>query len=164
MKHLLTAILVFFLYSAFCSAQITDKKKYNALSLELGKTGLIYNLNYDRKFNNEKLGFRFAVGSNLAKYLSAFTIGSGGYYLIGKTSKFLEVGADICYLSVDKVSDDQKGFAFVYPNYSTMTYYASLNLGYRRYGQKSLFRIGLSPGFTKQEFIPGGYISFGVTF
>ena len=152
----------------FCTvdseAQDTHKTKHNALSLELGKTGLIYNLNYDHKFIDKKFGFRFDLGSNLARYLNAFTIGGGGYYLIGNTSKFFEAGADISFLSVDKVSDDQKGIVFLYPDYSTKTYYASLNVGYRRYGKKNLFRIGLSPGLTKQEFIPGGYISFGFTF
>ena len=164
MKHFLIPIFFVFFVFIVCEAQNSNNKKVHALSLELGKTGLIYNLNYDQKFKNKKFGGRISAGASLAKYISAFTIGGGCYHLTGKSNKFLEVGIDISYLYVDELSDDQIGFALVYPNYTTKTYYASLNLGYRLYGQKSLFRIGLSPGFTKQEFIPGGYISFGVTF
>jgi hypothetical protein len=91
-------------------------------------------------------------------------LGGGGYHLIGKTSNFLEVGADLNYLSVDEVSDDQRGFVLIYPDYSIQTYYVSINIGYRRYGKSNLFRIGFAPGFIKQDFIPGGYISYGITF
>jgi len=96
--------------------------------------------------------------------LNAFTAGGGGYYLMGETTKYLEVGIDINYLSVDEVSDDQKGFSFFHPDYTIRTYYASSNIGYRRYGKSSLFRIGVSPGFISKGFIMGGYVSYGVTF
>ncbi len=163
MKPLIT-VFSLLLCTTLCSAQTTDRPKYNALSFELGKTGLIYNLNYDHKFQCNNFGFRFGAGSNLAKYLFAFILGGGGYYLAGKRSSFLELGADLNYLVVIEESDDQRSFAFVYPNYSIKTYYAGLNLGYRKYGKSSLFRIGFSPGFIKNEFVPGGYISYGVTF
>ncbi len=164
MKAYLTTIFSLLLYTALCSAQTTDKQKNNALSFELGKSGLIYNLNYDHKFQAKNFGFRFGAGSNLAKYLFAFTFGGGCYYLAGNRSRFLELGADLNYLLVYEVSEDQRGFAFVYPNYAIKTNYASLNLGYRKYRRSSLFRIGVSPGFTKKGFIPGGYISYGVIF
>lgn len=163
MKPLIT-VFSLLLCTTLCSAQTTDRPKYNALSFELGKTGLIYNLNYDHKFQCNNFGFRFGAGSNLAKYLFAFILGGGGYYLAGKRSSFLELGADLNYLVVIEESDDQRSFAFVYPNYSIKTYYAGLNLGYRKYGKSSLFRIGFSPGFIKNEFVPSGYISYGVTF
>ncbi len=143
MKPYIITIIFLLMCFTLCSAQTTDKTKYNALSFELGKTGFIYNLNYDHKFLDKDFGFRFGVGSNLAKYLNAFTLGGGGYHLIGKTSNFLEVGADLNYLSVDEVSDDQRGFVLIYPDYSIQTYYVSINIGYRRYGKSNLFRIGL---------------------
>jgi hypothetical protein len=74
------------------------------------------------------------------------------------------LGIDVNYLSVNEISDDQIGIPLVYPNYTIKTYYASLNCGYRKYGNNSLFRIGISPGFIKTEFIPGGYISYGFIF
>jgi hypothetical protein len=157
-------IIILLFCSVLCNAQTPNKIKNNALSLEVGKTGLIYNLTYDHKLRNKNFGFRVIAGSNLAKYLQAYMVGAGSYYLIGKQSSFLELGADLNYLSIDEVSDDQRGFTIIYPNYSINTYYVSANFGFRIYGKSSLFRAGLSPGFAKNGFMPGAYISFGVTF
>ncbi|MEJ7627169.1 MAG: hypothetical protein WKF35_09920 [Ferruginibacter sp.] len=166
MKHTLTTIFVIFICGRLCIAQTAEKTKLSALSFELGKSGLIYNLNFDHKLASKNFGFRVGAGSNLGKYLNVVSLGGGGYYLVGNKNKFLELGLDIQYLIVDEVSDDQKDFAsiFVYPNYSIMTIYPSLNLGYRWYGKNALFRVGLSPGIIKSELIPGGYISYGIKF
>jgi hypothetical protein len=145
-----------------CTAQTTSK--LNAVSFEIGKTGLIYNLTFDHKAATKNFGLRLGVGSNFAKYLNAISIGGGGYYLVGKTNHFLELGIDLQYLIVDEVSDDQKGFSFVYPDYSIKAFYPSLNLGYRAYGKRILFRVGFSPGVIDDDFVPGGYISFGLRF
>ena len=69
-------------------------------------------------------------------------------------------------IEIIRRSDDQKGFAsiFVYPDYPLKTIYPSINLGYRRYGKNSLFRVGLAPGMIQGKLIPGGYISYGFTF
>lgn len=163
MKNHLAASL-FLLLTHTCIGQATAKEKSSALSFELGKTGLIYNLNYDHKFGDKNFGFRVDAGSNLAKYLEASMVGGGGYYLIGKRNHFFELGADLNYLSVYEVSDDQISIVFIYPDYTIKTYYASLNLGFRKYGKRSLFRIGFSPGFFSKGFIPGGYISYGGRF
>ena len=162
MKSLLTAIWAILISVTLCSAQTTPKT--NAVSFELGKTGLIYNLTFDHKVATKNFGFRLGVGSNLAQYLNATVVGVGGYYLVGKTNRFLELGADLQYLIVDEVSDDQKGFSFVYPDYSIRTFYPSVNLGYRAYGKQTLFRIGFSPGVIDNDFVPGGYMSFGLRF
>jgi hypothetical protein len=164
MKHKTIAILYFLFTVAICKAQSASNSRNNSLSLELGKTGLIYNLNFDHRFQDKDFGFRVGVGSNFAKYLQAFTTGAGGYFLVGQKINFLELGIDLSYLSVDEVSDDQKGVTLIYPNYSIKTFYASANIGYRRYGKSTIFRIGVSPGFIKNEFVPGGYLSFGLTF
>jgi hypothetical protein len=147
-----------------CTAQPRERIKNNALSLELGKTGLIYNLGFDHRFQDKNFGIRIGIGSNFAKYLSAFSTGGGAYYLTGKNNNHLELGIDISYLIVDEVSDDQKGFTLIYPDYSIKTYYTSLNIGYRKYGKRSLFRVGVSPGFIKDGFVQGGYISYGLRF
>ena len=106
------------------------------------------------------------MGSNFAQYLNLKTAGGGGYYLLGRQNRFLELGIDLQYLVVEEISDDQRGLAdiFVYPNYSIKTLYPSLNIGYRRYGKNGLFRVGFSPGIIKSKLIPGGYISYGFTF
>lgn len=164
MKFSLTAIFAILVSVTLCNAQATEKPKINAVSLELGKTGLIYNLTFDHKAVTKNFGFRVIAGSNLAKYLNAVSLGGGGYYLVGQRIRFLELGVDLQYLIVDEVSDDQKGFAFVYPDYSIKTFYPNLNLGYRAYGKRTLFRIGFSPGLIDRGFVPGGYLSYGLRF
>jgi hypothetical protein len=166
MKHTLTTILAILLCGTLCLSQTIDKPKLNAVSLEVGKTGLIYNLNFDHKLASKNFGFRLGAGSNLGPYLNVISAGGGIYHLIGRTQNFFELGLDIQYLIVDEVSDDQLRFAsiFVYPDYSIQTIYPSINLGYRQYGKNTLLKFGFSPGIIKREIIPGGYISFGITF
>lgn len=164
MKTLLTAIYIIFTGATLCHAQTTVLPWPNAISFEIGKNGIIYNLTYDYKPLTKNFGFRIGVGSNLATYLNAFSIGTGSYYLFGQKKQFLELGLDVQYLRVDEVSNDQVGFAIVYPDYSIKAFYPSMNIGYRAYGKIALFRVGASPGLIKNEFIPGGYISIGFRF
>ncbi|TDH26975.1 hypothetical protein EXU57_09225 [Segetibacter sp. 3557_3] len=123
---------------------------------------MVYNLAFDHKPAAGNFGFRIVAGSNFGRYLNAKTIGGGVYYLAGKQDRFLELGADLQYLVVNENSDDQRGFSFVYPNFSVKTLYTSLNIGYRYYRKQSMFRIGLSPGLLAGKPIPGGYICYGI--
>jgi len=157
-------LLLLTFYASFSRAQTFQKFKPNALILEIGKTGLLYNLSFDHRFKDHHAGVRVGIGSNFAKYLNAFSTGGGAYYLFGKSERSFELGVDLNYLSVNEISDDQKGFALIYPSYTIKTFYASLNCGYRKYKNKSLFRIGISPGIIKTALIPGGYISYGFIF
>ena len=161
-----TCLVAFCILSSFvfCHGQASEQPRLNALSLEIGKTGLIFNLTYDHKIKNSKVGFRLGFGASVPGNLQAITTGGGGYFLIGSSVQFLELDADLHYLYVDEDSDDQKGVPVVYPNYDVSTLYPSLNVGYRKYGKISLFRIGFSPGIIDNEFVPGGYISYGITF
>lgn len=164
MKFLVTVFFATVISVTLCNAQTTEKPELNVISFELGKTGLIYNLTFDHKAETKNFGFKYNVGSNLSKYLNAISIGGGGYYLVGTTNSFLELGVDLQYLIIDEVSDDQKGFAFVYPDYSIKTFYPSLNVGYRAYVKRTLFRVGFSPGLIESKFVPGGYLSYGLRF
>lgn len=164
MNRTLIAISFFLFVCTICKAQSNSEDKNYSLSFELGKSGLIYNLNFDHRIQAKDFGYRIVVGSNFGKYLKAITNGVGAYYLSGRENNFFEVGIDLLYLSVDEVSDDQRGFAFINPDYPIKTLYASANLGYRRYAKNTLFRIGVSPGIIKNDFLPGGYISFGYRF
>lgn len=135
-----------------------------SLSVEAGKTGTIFNIVYDQPIGNKNWGVRGSLGSNFAKYLQAKMAGGGIYHLFGNKKKFLELGVDLHYLVIDEVSDDQRGVTLVFPNHSISTLYASANIGYRTYGRKNIFRVGLAPGFTEEGFIPGGYLSYGLQF
>jgi hypothetical protein len=163
MKRTATIILAVLCSLKFCFAQ-TEKPMHNAVSFEFGKTGLLYNVTFDHKKREGTFGFRFGAGSNFGQYLNAISFGGGGYYLVGRENHFFELGMDIQYLIVDETSNDQKGFSFVYPDYSIKTLYPSINAGYRSYGKRTLFRIGVSPGLINNKFVPGGYISYGFAF
>lgn len=164
MKYTITAISYFLFACSICKGQSDSEVKNYSLSFELGKSGLIYNLNFDQRIQNKDYGYRIVVGSNFGKYLKANTNGVGAYYLSGRENKFLEVGINLFYLSIDEISDDQRDFAFIFPNYSIKTLYASANVGYRLYAKNTLFRIGVSPGIIKNAFLPGAYISYGFRF
>ena len=165
--HQMKRTILFCLFvsiSVYCSGQGTSNTKLNSISFELGKNGLIYNLYFDRRLTGKPYGFRFGMGSNLAQYLSAKSVGVGAYHLVGKRRRFFESGVELQYLMIDEVSDDQKGLAFLYPDHSTNGFAPFLNLGYRHAGNFGLFRIGLSPGLIDGKFVPGGYISYGISF
>lgn len=155
-------LYLLFLTAALPFPGVAQQKAVNALSLELGKTGMLYNLVYDRKGAGGHSGYRLGAGSNFGHYLNVKTFGGGVYRLFGKTTKFFELGADLAYLHVDRVSDDQYRFGnLVMPNDATRSYHATLNLGYRSYARRTLFRAGIAPGWTKKEWLPGGYLSLG---
>ncbi len=158
MKPVCTAIAFLLLtMPAFAQA------KQNALSLELGKTGLIYNLRYDRTTKGGKFGVSGSIGSNFGSYISLFHGGGGPYYLLGKGKSRFETGLELKYLRVMVNSDDQRSIP-VYPDFETQAVYPSLNLGYRGLYKKSIFRIGFSPCIIGSELLPGGYLSYGFMF
>jgi len=145
------------------NGQAAGKLNNNAVSFELGKTGLIYSLGFDHKLATN-FGLRVTMGTNFSNYLKAFSTFAGGYYLFGKNKNYLELGVDIGYLSVKEVGGLQRNFAFIFPDYTIKTYYTNLNIGYRKYGNKTLLRMGVSPGYCKSGPLPGAYISYGITF
>lgn len=156
MKFIFTFLFIMFSISGY-----GQNIQVQSVNVELGKNGLLANIIYDYKFSKTHFGFRAGAGTNFSKYLQARTVTLGVYKLMGHSHRFFELGADFQYLYVSEVSDDQKGFAFVYPDFSTKTNYTSLNIGYRKYYKKTVFRAGVSPGFTKHGFLPGAYLSFG---
>jgi hypothetical protein len=139
-----------------------QNKKLQSLSGELGKNGLIFSIIYDCQLSKSQFGFRTGAGTSFGKYVQGHTITAGGYKLLGKGKEFFELGIDVQYLSVTEVSDDQRGIPTIYPDYQTTTLYPSLNIGYRKCNSKSLFRVGIAPGFTNDGFLPGVYISLGI--
>jgi hypothetical protein len=135
------------------------------MSLEFGKTGLIFNVAYDRLFNNEKLGFRLIAGRSFGRYLNVSNAGGGVFCLFGNKAAVWEVGADLQYLSAILESDDQNpGLGLVYPDYTVKTVCPSLNAGTRRYRRNSVLRAGFSALLIDHQIVPGAYLSIGKTF
>lgn len=148
----------------FVHAQSDSLGKNNTVSLEVGKSGLILNMSYDKRIN-KNWGYRFIVGSNFSNSIRVISFGGGGFYLTGKNRHWFELGMDLQYIIANEISDDQRGFSFVYPDYTVHTFYPSLNIGYRNYGKKLMFRIGASPGIIDGNFFAdAGYIGLGFRF
>ena len=139
-------------------------EKNQAVILELGKNGLLFNLYYDHKLKHHNFGFRGGAGSNLGVYTFAFTAGGGIFSLIGKNNKFFETGIDLHYFYVNSPQDDVVGLPLFFPTENTRSWYPSMNIGYRKYKRKSIFRAGISPGYIKPYFIPGAYVGWGKIF
>ncbi len=150
-----------YLFLFLLSATGTAGQSHQAIYTELGKNGIIIHAGYDQQFISNHTGFRVGIGSNFDRYLKAYAITAGVYKLAGRKYHFFETGLDLQYLNIQENSDDQRGFGFIYPDYTVAAFYPSLNLGYRYSGQKFLFRAGCSPGIIKKEFIPGAYFTFG---
>jgi hypothetical protein len=78
MKIFCITVGAFLILSSHGIAQVGNRAvKQNALSLEIGKTGLIYNLRYDRLLQGDKFGFIASAGSNFGKYISYYSAGGG---------------------------------------------------------------------------------------
>jgi hypothetical protein len=138
--------------------------KYS-LSAEVGKTGLIYSIVFDNTLKDVRYGLRGGAGSNFGRYTNVLMALVGGYRLIGSGQHFLETGVDLHYLNITVTSDDQRRMSsLVYPDYPSTTFYITLNAGYRLKVRKVVFRVGAAPGFTKDEFVFGSYVSCGLRF
>jgi hypothetical protein len=146
------------------SAQNKNGTNLNALSFEIGKNGLIFNLGYDRYIKEDKLGLRFFGGSNFNTYLNAKNFGLGVYALKGELNRFFEYGLDAGYFVVEENSDDQKIYSILFPQEPINTFLVNFNFGYRNTTKNGIFRIGISPGIIKTGVTPGAYVSYGLRF
>ena len=163
-KNKLIAFCILFLFAKTTDAQTKDSLKDNAIFFGIGKTGFIFNVEVDHRFRKSAFGAKIGTGFNSAKYISYFTYGGGVYYLLGKKNHLLELGTDIYHISVEQTSDDQLGGLWVRPQHAVETYHLSFNVGYRGFVKNCIFKAGLAPGFTKEEFIMGAYVSVGIRF
>jgi hypothetical protein len=154
--HKIIYLFPFLLFATGSSGQSRQ-----AVYAELGKNGIIIHAGYDRQFTNNHTGFRVGAGTNFDRYLKAYVFTAGVYKLAGRKFHFFEAGLDLQYLNIQENSDDQRGFGFIYPDYTVSAFYPSVNFGYRFTGKTILFRTGFSPGFIKRDFVPGVYLSLG---
>ena len=135
----------------------------NVLSLELGKSGVVWNLSYDHQIPSH-FGVRAVGGSNFNQRFEVKNAGGGLYYLAGRKNRQFEAGIDMYYLYAYDPTDDVTDATYNYFDETTDGLYSGINLGYRCYGKKTMFRIGISPGIMEGDFVPRGYISYGIRF
>ncbi|MBX9782487.1 MAG: hypothetical protein K2X48_04250 [Chitinophagaceae bacterium] len=159
-------IIVFWGCISVTFAQSSKNADHHALGLEAGKLGLVFHIIYDYRFKKLNWGLRANAGKNFEKYLEVYQAGAGAYYLLGKKNDHLETGLDLNYFYADEISDDQRSGLTIFPVRNANTLFTSGNLGYRHYGARTVFRIGVSKGYihSVQNFYTGAYISFGFTF
>ena len=160
MKYFLLVIL---LTSHCVCAQNFNPKNPGTLIGELGKNGLVFNLLYDHYFSEEHFGFHAGGGTSIFNhYFELRTATIGFYFLIGRKKEFYDLGFEVQYHFADRHSDDQKGFILIDPPISYEGVYPFITVGYRRYSDRGVFRIGLAAGFIEKEFIAGPYVGYGI--
>ena len=136
----------------------------NSLYFEALGNGILYSINYDRMIN-ENFGGRIGI-----MYLPEFGIIFSSIenlvmmpvmlnYFVGEKHK-LELGAGIVYSSFDK------GDLFKFEAEGKSGVVGTATIGYRYQKPEGgfLWRIGFTPFFSNEVFVPSGGISLGYSF
>jgi hypothetical protein len=167
--------IVFLLSILFYSttrAQRTTSTKADSLQntraqnvyFELFGPGLAFSANYDTRFSQQRdgLGARAGIGFIAAGGDSFFSIPVQANYLLGKASKYFEIGAGATYASYTS-----SGF-FSFTNTSTTAHkvFGTMTFGYRYQPIDGgfNFRASFNPFFDSSTFYPFVGFSFGYTF
>jgi hypothetical protein len=139
-----------------------DKKEFtepvrNVVYLELGGAGIMYSLNYERRFT-EKLWGR----AGLSYFFLFGSAHISTQYLWGDGPWHFETGLGITAGYVDTIfslenEDDRL---------SAVLYNATIGLRYQKKEQNIFFKAGFTPlvTFNFRRAVPYGGLSFGVTF
>lgn len=145
---------------------------------EVGGSGIIVSVNYDRRFSKtfSGLGFRVGVGSNFSGTSQITSVPVGINYLLGHTKNFLELGlAETPLFAKDYHTPASAGYV---KNYSiqpiaivdmpegTTTFVTCVDIGYRYQPVNNgfTFRVGLTGYLYKHEGDGDLYVSLGYRF
>ncbi len=138
--------------------------------VEVGGQGLFFTANYDTRFSNKRngIGGRAGIGYLTEEGSPITTVPVGLNYLLGKGKNFFEVGLGVTFINIGRSDND-----FFFPNNSDgstgsgSTVLGTMSFSYRLQPVDSGFslRVGLTPFFNRQNFIPyyAGF-SLGYTF
>jgi hypothetical protein len=164
MKKILIAVCLLSLLTSVKSNGQELKRAQNVF-IELGGQSLLFTANYDTRFGNRRdgLGGRAGIGYFAVDGDKLTTIPVSLNYLLGKGNKFFEVGLGATFAAT---STDSDGFLFDDDD-SGSNVIGTMSFAYRVQPIDSgfSFRIGLSPVFNKNNFIPYyGGLSLGYTF
>ncbi|MEO6327337.1 MAG: hypothetical protein ABIO55_00305 [Ginsengibacter sp.] len=139
---------------------VTDRAP-QAIYFQIGGSGPILSVNYDRRFAKKVNGAGFAVGLGYfgISGIGIFSIPVSLNYLFGKNSHFIEAAAGASFVTAtsDLFNDDaQTGSTFIY----------HVNLGCRYQPTRGgfFFRGGISPLFISNGYLTSYYIGFGHNF
>jgi hypothetical protein len=152
-----------------------DKKEFtepvrNVVYLELGGPGLLYSINYERKFTDRLwvragAGYFFIMGS--ANIGIQYLFGDGPWHFesgIGVSGAFMEdilTGFTINF-GQNEDNNEENGSDREYMAY----YNTTIGLRYQKKEQNIFFKVGFTPLVTinLRRAVPFGGLSFGVTF
>lgn len=143
----------------------------NSIFLELGGNGLLYSLNYDHKFFDHasaRIGGMYLPlsaddPSTFDGRISMIFVPIMANYLVGNGNSRLEIGGGVTVVRVDgggtvenEQIDDFRGAGAVFTG----------TIGYRLQPRNGgfLFRIGFTPLFAPDGFLPWAGLSLGATF
>ena len=139
---------------------VTDRPP-QAVYFQIGGSGPILSVNYDRRFGKKVNGAGFTAGIGYYSLLgiSLFSIPVSLNYLIGKNTHFIEVagGTTFATATSDLFSEESEtGSTFIF----------HINAGYRYQPTRGgfFFRGGVSPLFGQGEYLTSYYIGFGHNF
>ncbi len=174
MKKVILLVFTFAIIHTFVKAQDTVYLKKEAkqestytdrppqvLYAELYGRGLIYSINYDRRFNKHTTGAGFSAGAGVfgGSGFTIVTIPVSFNYLLGKKGKYFETGIGATYIngSIKNIFDE--------PSHGS-TWFGTLTAGYRSQPIKGgfCFRAGLNIIAGSGYFGPFPYVSFGYCF
>ncbi|WP_316747450.1 hypothetical protein [Pedobacter gandavensis] len=130
--------------------------------IELGGQGLTFTANYDSRFFKKRdgLGGRAGIGYFSVDGDKVTTVPLSLNYLLGKNGKYFELGLGATFISTG-------GDAEVLFNKNESNVIGTMSFFYRVQPEDSgfAFRIGLSPVFSRDFFLPYyGGLSLGYTF
>jgi hypothetical protein len=175
MKKTLLLTLIVFIFSLDMSAQadtirlkdmgsggpiVTDRPP-QAVYFQLGGSGPILSVNYDRRFSKKLNGAGFAVGLG---YWHSWGVGAVSVpvslnYLFGRRSHFIEAAAGTTFISAST-------FDWMNEDNTESGFFHHINLGYRHQPATGgfFFRGGFSPLFYGGESAVSFYLGFGYNF
>jgi hypothetical protein len=145
-----------------------DRLARNSIYVELLGSGILYSINYDRRFTDRVSGRAGAMligaKSEEGEQVSVALVPVMANYLAGHGSHRLEVGAGpvFAYAGARLDVDQFEGFE----DLSAFGLFGGATLGYRYQPLRGgfTFRVGFTPLFASGAVAPTGGISFGYAF
>jgi hypothetical protein len=142
-----------------------DSTRAQSIFFELGGPGLLFSANYDTRFSQRRDGFggRIGLGFIASNGSSLVSVPVQLNYLLGKNSKYFEIGVGASYVSFSSGSDF---LSFNSTPTTSHTVLGTMTFGYRYQPIDGgfNFRASFNPIFDSSNFVPFGGISVGYTF
>ncbi|MES3019324.1 MAG: hypothetical protein V4721_16175 [Bacteroidota bacterium] len=140
-----------------------DQSRAQNVFVEIGGQGLLFTANYDTRFSNKRngLGGRAGIGYISIDGDHVTTVPIGLNYLLGSGRHLFEVGLGTTFIA----TGGRNEFSFFEEDESNLL--GTMSFSYRLQPVNSgfAFRVGLTPVFGKDFFIPYfGGLSLGYTF